>query len=205
MRKYENVEYTNPFELLFLLGSTVAVFFGIIFVLNRIMNFGLLKGILAILLAGVYFMILKKRFIVKKSDFELKSNQLEWDNKNVDFKDLEYYKIHWMKGAGIKFKLKNGKTLRISSNDNFCNSEQFVYLCHNIDSKLSKYNNGQIERKKSFFESKQGYYFAVIISVLFGIGTIYKSFTDEKFNFGNFALILVSLGIVWSGVKWKRK
>ena len=110
-----------------------------------------------------------------------------------------------MKGAGIKFKLKNGKTLRISSNDNFCNSEQFVNLCHNIDSKLSKYNNGQIERKKSFFESKQGYYFAVIMSVLFVIGTIYKSFIDEKFNFGNFALILVSLGIVWSGVKWKRK
>ena len=97
MRKYENVEYTNPFELLFLFGSTVAVFYGIIFVLNRIMDFGFLKGISAIVLAGIYFMILKKRFIVKKSDFELKSNQLEWDNKNIDFKDLEYYKIHWMK------------------------------------------------------------------------------------------------------------
>jgi hypothetical protein len=205
MRKYKNVEYTNPFELLFLLGSTVAVFSGIIFVLNRIMSFGLAKGILAFVLAGIYFYILKKKFIVKISDFELKSNQLEWDNKNVDFNDLEYYKIHWMKGAGIKFKFKNGKTLRISSNDNFCDSEQFVNLCQNIDSKLLNYNNGQIERKKSFFESKQGYYFAVIMSMLFVIGTIYKSLTDEKINIGNFALILVSLGIIWSGVKWKRK
>ncbi|WP_040756523.1 hypothetical protein, partial [Winogradskyella psychrotolerans] len=205
MRKYENVEYTNQFELLFLLGSTVAVFSGIIFVLNRIISLGLLKGILAFVLAGIYFYLLKKKFIVKVSDFELTSNQLEWNNKNVDFKNLEYYKIHWMKGAGIKFKLKNGKTVRLSSNDNFCNSEKFVNLCHNIDSKLLKYNNGQIERKKSFFESKQGYYFAVIMSILFVIGTIYKSFTDEKFNFGNFALILVSLGMVWSGVKWKRK
>ena len=205
MRKYENVEYTNPFELLFLMGSTVAVFFGIIFVLNRIMSFGILKGILAIVLAGIYFYFLKKKFIVKFSDFELTSNKLEWNNKIVDFKNLEYYKIHWMKGAGIKFKLKNGKTIRISSNDNFCNSEQFVNLCHNIDSKLLNYNKGQIIRKKSFFETKQGYYFAVIMTVLFVIVIAYKSFTDEKINIQNFAMILVSLGIIWSGVKWKRK
>ena len=205
MRKYKNVEYTNPFELLFLLGSTVAIFSVIIFVLNRVMSFGLIKGILAFVLAGIYFYILKKKFIVKISDFELKSNQLEWDNKNVNFNDLEYYKIHWIKGAGIKFKFKNGNTLRISSNDNFCNSEQFVNLCQNIDSKLLKYNKGQIERKRSFFESKQGYYFAVIMSILCVIGTIYKSLTDKKINIENFALILVSLGIIWSGVKWKRK
>ena len=205
MRKYKNVEYTNPFELLFLLGSTLAIFSAIIIVLNRVMSFGLIKGILAFVLAGIYFYILKKKFIVKISDFELKSNQLEWDNKNVNFNDLEYYKIHWIKGAGIKFKFKNGNTLRISSNDNFCNSEQFVNLCQNIDSKLLKYNKGQIERKRSFFESKQGYYFAVIISILCVIGTIYKSLTDKKINIENFALILVSLGIIWSGVKWKRK
>ncbi len=136
------------------------------------MNFGLIKGILALVIAKIFFYIFKKKFIVKVSDFELTSNKLEWNNKSVDFKNLEYYKIHWMKGAGIKFKLKNGKTLRISSNDSFCNSEQFVNLCHNIDSKLLNYNNGQIERKKSFFESKEGYYFAVIISILFVIGTI---------------------------------
>ena len=205
MRKYKNVEYTNPFELLFLLSSTVAIFSVIIFVLNRVMSFGLIKGILAFVLAGIYFYILKKKFIVKISDFELKSNQLEWNNKNVNFNDLEYYKIHWIKGAGIKFKFKNGNTLRISSNDNFCNSEQFVNLCQNIDSKLLKYNKGQIERKRSFFESKQGYYFAVIMSILCVIGTIYKSLTDKKINIENFALILVSLGIIWSGVKWKRK
>lgn len=172
MRKFENVEYTKPFELLFLFASTILVFSWMIFLLNRIMNFGLIKGILALVIAKIFFYIFKKKFIVKVSDFELTSNKLEWNNKNVDFKNLEYYKIHWMKGAGIKFKLKNGKTLRISSNDSFCNSEQFVNLCHNIYSKLLNYNNGQIERKKSFFESKEGYYFAVIISILFVIGTI---------------------------------
>ena len=205
MRKFENVEYSRPFELLLLFALTILVFSGMIFLLNRILDFGLIKGILALVVAGIFFYIFKNKFIVKVSDFELTLNKLEWNKKSVDFKNLEYYKIHWMLGAGIKFKLKNGKTLRISSNDNFCNSEQFVNLCHNIDSKLLKFNNGQIIRKKSFFETKQGYYYAVIMTILFVIGTVYKLFTDEKINIQNFALILVSLRIIWSGVKWKRK
>ena len=205
MLKFENVEYTNQYELILLLVSTIALFSGTLFLLNRIMDVVFIKGVLSLVVAGIYFVIIKKKFIIKKSDFELTSNKLEWNNKSVDFKNLEHYKIHWLKGAGIKFKLKNGATLRLSSNDNFCNSEKFVSLCHNIDSKLSKYNNGRIERKKSFFETKKGYYFVVIMSILFVVGTIYKSITDEKFNFENFALILVSLGIIWSGVKWKRK
>jgi hypothetical protein len=205
MRKFENVEYSRPFELLLLFALTILVFSGMIFLLNRILDFGLIKGILALVVAGIFFYIFKNKFIVKVSDFELTLNKLEWNKKSVDFKNLEYYKIHWMLGAGIKFKLKNGKTLRISSNDNFCNSEQFVNLCHNIDSKLLKFNNGQIIRKKSFFETKQGYYFAVIMTILFVIVTVYKLFTDEKINIQNFAMILVSLRIIWSGVKWKRK
>ena len=75
-------------ELFFLFVSTVAVFSAIVFVLNRIVSFGLLKGTLAFVLAGIYFYILKKKLIVKVSDFELKSNQLKWDNKNIDFKDI---------------------------------------------------------------------------------------------------------------------
>ena len=205
MRKFENVEYTKSFELLFLLASTVAVFFGMIFLLNRIMNFGLIKGILAIVIAGIYFIIIKKKFIVKISDFELKSNQLEWNNKIIDFKNIEYYKIHWTKGAGIKFKLKNGKTFRLSSNDNFCDSEKFVSLCNAIDSELEKVNNKEIVRKQSFFETKQGYYFAITITVLIVFLITFKILTKDKINIQTIALILVSLVTIWSGVRWIKK
>jgi hypothetical protein len=205
MQKFEKVEYTKPFELLLLLISAVSVFFGMIFILNRVMDYGTVKGLLAFTITGVYFVIIKKKFIVKISDFQITSSKLEWNNRSIDFKNIEYYKIHWMKGAGIKFKLKNGKTLRLSSNDSFCNSEKFVRLCENLDSKLSNYNNNQIIRKYTFFESKQGYYFAVIITILIVIITIFKLFTKDDFNVGNIAVMLVSLGIIWSGVKWKRK
>ena len=61
MLKFKNVEYTNPFELLFLFGSTLGVFLGILFLLNRIIDFGLLVAILAIIIAGIYFISLKKK------------------------------------------------------------------------------------------------------------------------------------------------
>ena len=205
MRKFKNVEYTNPFELLFLFGSTLGVFLGILFLLNRIIDFSLFVAILAIITAVIYFIFLKKKFIVKTSDFELTSDKLKWNNKKIDFKDLQYYKIHWLTGAGIKFKLKNGKVIRVSSNDNFCNSENFVNLCIKIDSKLLNYNNGKIVRKKSFFETRQGYYFAAIMTILIVIITVYKLLTDKKVNIQNFSLILISLGTICSGIRWKIK
>lgn len=205
MRRFKNVEYTKPFELLFLLVSTIGVFSAILYLLNTIFDFGLINGISAIILAGVYFIIYKKNFLVKTSDFELSSNKLEWNNKSIDFKNLEYYKIHWLKGAGIKFKLKNGKTLRISSNENFCDSEKFVNLCHKIDYKLLNFNEGQIVKKKSFFETKNGYYFAITITSLAVLAILFRLLTKGEFKIGSLGLILFSLATIWSGVKWKKK
>ena len=91
MRKFENVEYSRPFELLLLFALTILVFSGMIFLLNRILDFGLIKGILALVVAGIFFYIFKNKFIVKVSDFELTLNKLEWNNTSVDFKNLEYY------------------------------------------------------------------------------------------------------------------
>jgi hypothetical protein len=205
LKKFKNVEHTNTFELVFLFASTIAVFAGMIFALNTMKVFGPLKAIIAIIIAALYFIIFKKNFIVKVSSFELTSNKLNWNHKSVDFNNIIYYRIHWMKGAGIKFKLKNGKTVRISSNDNFCNSKKFVHLSREIDAKLLRFNNKQILKKKSFFETKKVYYFAIVMSVLFVTGTIYKLFTGDTFNTGNAASILICLGIIWSGVRWKRK
>ncbi|WP_420553764.1 hypothetical protein [Tenacibaculum aiptasiae] len=205
MQKFNNVEHTKPYQLFFLLVSTVGVFALVIFFLNKIMELGLLKLILAVIIAWIYFIFLKKKFIVKKSDFYLRNNKLEWDTKKVIFSDIKSYKIHWLKGAGLKIKLKNGKTIRLSSNDNFCNSNKFVNLCRNIDSKLLKYKKGQVVREKTFFETKKGYYFAVIVTVLIVIITIHKLFTDGNFDTESIGLLMVSLGTIWSGVRWNKK
>ena len=205
MQTFRKVEYTKPFELLVLLSCTVIVFSILLFLFNTIISIGLVRFILALVIASIFFVILKKHFIVKISDFDLTSERLKWNNNRIDFVNIESYKIHWMKGAGIVFKLKTGKSIRLSSNDFFCNSENFVNLCHRIDDKLLKHNNGQIIRKKSFFETKQGYFFAVVMTGLIIIITVFKLFTNGNFNSRNIILMLLTLGIIWSGVRWKRK
>ena len=205
MRKFENVKYTKPIELLFLMVSSIALFIVTIYILNRTINTGYLKIILAISIPVIYFIIIKKYFIVKETDFELTKNQLKWDNKSIEFENIEYYKIHWLKGAGIKFKLKNVKVVILSSNENFCDSEKFVQLCHKIDINLRKLNDNKIIRKNSFFETKNGYYFAIIMSFLVVLAIVFKVITKGELNIGNLGVILFSLGTIWSGVTWKRK
>ena len=73
MSKFKDVEYTNQFQIVFLLVSTVVVFSAIIFILNRIINLGLIKVGLAFLVTATYYLIFRKKFTVKTSNFELTS------------------------------------------------------------------------------------------------------------------------------------
>ena len=130
----------------------------------------------------VYFNLIKIHFVVKEADFELSANQLKWDNENIEFENIEYYKIHWLKGAGIKFKLKNGKVVRISSNENFCDSGNFVNLCHKIEAQLKNFNENKLLRKHSFFETKNGYYFAILMSFLAVLAVVFKIFSKNELN-----------------------
>ncbi|WP_299683645.1 hypothetical protein [uncultured Dokdonia sp.] len=205
MPKFENVAYTKPFELIFLGVSTITIFFGMFILLNKTIGFHLLHFLLVLGIAIAYFIILKKRYIIKVTDFTLTPKKLTWNQKQIDFSNLKSYKIHWMKGAGITFKLKNGKTVRISANQNFCDSGKFIMLCRHIDSELSKHKNNHIIRKKSFFETKLGYYYAVIITVLVVVGVIYKMLTKNEFNYIGVVLLIICLATIWSGVRWKRK
>lgn len=203
MQLHENVKYTKTLELVLLLISTILIFLGLVFALSQLIVD--LKS--SLLLAGVltisYVILIIKKFIVKTSDFKLTNKRLEWDKNTIEFTDIKYYKIHWIKGAGIKFKLKSGKVIRLSCNDSFCDSEQFVTLCHEIDSKLEKFED--VLRKKTFLETKLGFYFAVGITVLVLIVFLFKLVVKGEFNAGNLGLVLVSLATVWSGVLWYKK
>jgi hypothetical protein len=205
MKIYKNVRYTKPIELIFLLISTMAILFGILILSDKTMSVTIVHVLVALIVAGIYFIMLKKKYIVKTVDFKLSTDRLEWNTNRIEFRNIDSYKIHWMKGAGIKFKLKNGEVKRLSANSNFCNAEKFVALCQEMDSKLSKFNNNQITRKASFYETKQGFYFAATMTVLLFIGFIVKMFRDDDFSAGNILLVTVLLGAMWSGVRYVKK
>lgn len=204
MRKFQNVEYTKQSELVLLFLSTAALFFGLIFILNRVIDDGFVKALIALISTVAYFWILKNRWIVKVSDFTLTSKKLEWNKSSIEFEDIKSYKIRRMKGAELIIKLKSGKTIYLTSNNHFCNSEKFETLCNSLDDKLSTYNKGQIIKKKTFLETKTGLYFTITITVIIVVGGVYKSFTDNHFNISTVFLVIASLGILWSGIAANR-
>ena len=165
LKEFKNVKYSKPFELFFLLMSTFGILLLLIKVFMSFFDNKMLSIISALISSIIYFVFIKNK-IIKKSDFNIYENQIEWKDNKVEFENIKSYKIHWMKGAGLKMKLKNGKTIRLSANSNFHNSKQFVLFCKKLDSILRNYKNGMIERKKSFYETKFGYYFIIIILIL---------------------------------------
>ncbi|HEY9169415.1 MAG TPA: hypothetical protein VIN72_08005 [Lutibacter sp.] len=204
MTEYKNVEHTKPLELIFLWFSSVLIFIGLLKGIKILSNNSTITFFSALVIGIIYFILLKKK-LIRKTDFKITSSKLEFEKTKIEFDLIKEYKIRWMRGAELKFNLKNGETIRLSSNDTICNSDKFVRLCQEIDSKLSKYNKNSIVRKKSFLETKYGYYFAIFMTVLFVIITIYKFVIKDDNNSMNILLIIVTLGTIWSGVKWTIK
>lgn len=203
MQLHENVKYTKTLELVLLLISTILIFLGLLFALSQFIVDLKSSLLLAVVLTISYVILIIKKFIVKTSDFKLTNKRLEWDKNTIDFTDIKYYKIHWIKGAGIKFKLKCGKVIRLSCNGNFCDSKKFVNLCREVDSKLEKIED--VIRKKSFLETRWGFYFAIVMTVLFLVVLISKLINKDESNTGNIGLMLAGLITIWSGVLWYKK
>jgi len=180
MYHFKKIKFTKPIELLFLVVSTVVVFFGSLFLIKDLIESGLLKLILGLTISIVYFFLVKNYFIIKEMDFVLTNNQLKWGKEFIDFENIEYYKFHWQNGAGIKFKLKNGKVVRLSANESFCNADNFVMMSSKIDLKLKRFRP-EIIRKYSFFETKKGFYFAIIMSILSLLTLFFKLFSEGEF------------------------
>ena len=203
MRKYEKVKHTKPTELLVLLFSTVLIFYVVVKTLNEFSNDSLLKLIIALLVSVIYFLTFKK-LIVKSTDFKLTSNRLEWNNEKIDFENVESYKIHWLKGAGIKLTLNDGTIKRLSSNSNFCNSDKFIELTKDLDNVLTSYNNGKIRRQDSLMEMKFGLYLAIVLTAIVITITAYYLIVDRKINLSNLSLLIAGLVTIWSGVIIKK-
>jgi len=175
----------------------------ILFYVALIISKGFLSSAFTIFLFSIgisliYFFIIKKH-IIKSADFKLTSNKLEWSNKSVEFENGNSYKIHRMKGAGIKLNLKNGQTKRLSSNSTFCNSETFVELIHELDNILMKYNNGKIIRRDSLAETKFGTYLIIFFSFLIGVLLIHSLWTDKEMNLASWSLIITAWITLLSG------
>ena len=198
---YKNVKHSNPISLFALLITSIIL----IFIATRIINHYVIKGvnsfIISIVLSILYFFIGLK-YIIKKTDFRVYSDRVEYNDKKIYFNNVKSYKIHWIKGVHLKMKLKNGKVIRISSNSNFYNAKPFVSFCKNLNHKLEKTDG--VVKQKPFFESKYGYYLTITLTLLVIGIIVYELFTGFNIKKIKLALMLVGLSGIWSQVNYKR-
>lgn len=194
------VNLTKPWQLLALGLSSIGVL-ALTFVVLQKLELGLMSLVIAVLISIFYFYILKKRIILKK-EIGLSNNEILLSDQILKFEDISSYKIHRMRGAGLKLKLKDGKVYRLSSNGNFCKSDEFVRFVNDFESKVI--DKPKIKKIKTFGETKFGFYFAICSTLSFISVLIFKMVTGQNLELSKIGLILGSLSTLWSGINVRK-
>jgi hypothetical protein len=198
-KEFNNVENTKPFVILMFLLALILIF--CISIKLQLFFFTKIISILSsIIITVVSFFLLKKR-VVNVSSFVLYNDKIKCNNVLINFDEIKSFKTHFMKGAGLKLNLKNGDTIRFSSNDNFCNSDKFVDFCLKLNKKLSKFKDGVIIKKKPFVETKIWYYFLISMTILVVGIFIHSIITGKKLRTGTLGLMIAGLATLWSSYK----
>jgi hypothetical protein len=194
------VNLTKPWQLLTLTISSIGLLFMTHFALKTF-DLGLIGFFLSLLISVTFFFILKKRLIYK-TELGLNKNQVSIGDKSFDLKDIVKYKTHRMKGAGLVLKLTNDRTYRLSSNDNFCDSHEFVKFLNDFENMVS--DKSEIQKGMSFGETKFGFYFAICSTLFLITAIIFQTVTGKYLEFSGIAMMLVALTTLWSGIEIKK-
>ena len=198
-KEFLNVEHTKPALIFIFILFLCFIFFTIITFLMLFLS-KLFSIIFSLFIVVIFYFLFKKKLVLK-SNFILFDDKLKINNSIISFNEIKSFKIHFIKGAGLKLSLKNGKSIYYSSNDNFCNSDRFINFCKALRKKLIKFDGGVIINKKSFMQTKIAYYFLIFITIsIFGI-FIHSLTTGKELKIGTFGLMIASLSTLWASIK----
>ncbi len=199
--KNYKVQLTKSWQLLGLMLSFIGIFVFSIF-LSQKLDLGILGAVLSMLISVGYFFILKKR-LIHTSVLRLCKNEIVIGGNPIYFKHILNYKAHRAKGAGLKLRMKDGKILWLSSNDNFCDAGEFVRFVNDFEIRVSRIP--EIIKVKSFGETKWGLYLAVSSTALLTVVIFLLPTRGEHFEFSIIGMLLVSLTTLWSGIEIRKR
>lgn len=202
MKSFNNVEmFRGKSFLLFFLLSFIFLIVSIIFLKEYVNVYFLL--LLGLLIIFILYLKNKNKFFYKLN-FKIFENKFSYDENDIIFNEIESYKVEYMRGATLNLKLKSGKKINFSSNDNFCNAENFIFFCKSLDKRLKNYE-GSIIRKKSFLETKFGLYFVYLLTFAFLLIILMSIFTEKKINIATLGLIIISISALWGAILERKK
>ena len=202
MKSFNDVEmYRGNVFLLFFLVSFIFLIISIIFLKEYINVYFLL--LLELLIIFILYLKNKNKFFYKVN-FKIFENKFSYDDGEIIFDEIKSYKVEYIQGATLNLKLKSGKIINLSSNDNFCNAENFKNFCKSLDKRLKNYE-GSIVRKKSFLETKYALYFVYLMTFVFLLIILTSIFTEKKIKIATLGLIIMSLATLWGAILERKK
>jgi hypothetical protein len=152
-------------------------------------------------IAILLFYFMKNRAI-RRSRLGLSKTEITLSSTTIDFKEIELYKTHRVRGAGLKIKLRSGQTVRLSSNDNLCDSIGFVEFVIDFEERVNDWP--EIRKVKSFGETKFGLWFAITSTVLLAAAVMWRFVIGSDIYTALLPTILVALLTFWSGIEIRK-
>ena len=161
MKQY-TFEYTDSRFMLVLVGIFIAILVALLSSMRYIVPaVGInMASILTIGLPALVVWLLRKR--LKKyglADVDTSSVKFDFGDRveNIDFVNLKSYKIEHYNGTTLILNFADRKNLRITANNNFCDSKQFELFCRDLEEMIlesNQVNASEVARIGSVFEQK---------------------------------------------------
>jgi len=173
MQEYR-FEYTKTgFLIAFAIGSLVLAIVIALLLPDLGLIFGINLNAITGLSTGILIIYLTKNNYKKSAEALLGDEEVifKFDGieNNVQFQNLQYYKIEYGNGVSLDLKLQDQPLIRIVANSNFCNAQLLDVFCAKLEDKLLAYKvqtSGQLVRRPSIFEHKWMLIFLLISSVM---------------------------------------
>lgn len=198
--KTYKVQLTKPWQLLTFMLSSIGIFFLANFIFQKL-DLELFGVVLSLLVSVIYFFVLRKG-LIHTNELYLGENEVFLGDISISFQNIVNYKTHGMKGAGLKLRMKDGKIIRLSSNDNFCNAGEFVRFVNDFERRVGRIP--EITKVKSFGETNWGLYLAIFSTALLIVVIFLPPYRGEHFEFSLIGMSLVSLTTLWSGIEIRK-
>lgn len=212
MKQY-TFEYTDSRFMLVLVGIFIAILVALLSLMRYIVPaVGInLASVLVIGLPALVVWLLRKRLTkYVLADIDTFSVKFDFGDRmeNIDFANLKSYKIEHYNGTTLILKFTDRKNLKITANNNFCDSTQLELFCRDLEEmilKSNQENTSEVARIGSVFEQKWMLPFLVIATAAIIWVFIHAFIAEKGFPKSIYTSVAIFIGLWIAYFKARQK
>ena len=172
MQEYQ-FQYTKTRDTLLVLLLCFVVFVIIVFIG---VYFKLEEFVIIIIELAAMFLVFRllKKTAVRECVAKINDTSVDFNfkvtSRTINFNDLISFKAYYGKNGPVLYLNNNADNFKISSNNNFCKTDNFQTFCQDLIIKLDKYkttDNSHVIHEGSIFATKGMLYFLSIATLIY--------------------------------------